>query len=153
MSLPKLGIEQLSSLQELDIAYNCVANGEALSALCSLSHLVKLCLESNPICYSKDYRLTVVRRLSAAVNKKKVNILLCRTSDVLNIHFLISVLFGWTTTNTNRKRFAGNDGHPLSWPTRVGWKLAYISPASADYRTGSVDYRRSRKVTSTINTC
>lgn len=67
-----IGIEQLGSLQELDIAYNCIANGEALTALCSLPHLMKLCLESNPISYSKDYRLMVVRRLSTAVNKKKV---------------------------------------------------------------------------------
>ena len=65
-------MEQLVSLEELDVGYNCISNGEALSALSFLTHLVKLNLEFNPLSYVKDYRLVVLRRVSASVNRKKV---------------------------------------------------------------------------------
>ncbi len=60
------------SLEELDVAYNCISSGEALSALCSLTHLIKLSLEFNPISYVKDYRQVVLRRVSSGINRKKV---------------------------------------------------------------------------------
>lgn len=69
---PHLGIEQLVSLEELDVGYNCISNGEALSALSFLNHLVTLNLEFNPLSYVKDYRLVVLRRVSASANRKKV---------------------------------------------------------------------------------
>lgn len=65
-------MEQLHSLEELDVAYNCISNGEALSSLSFLTHLVKLNLEFNPVSYVKDYRLVVLRRVSSSVNRKKV---------------------------------------------------------------------------------
>ena len=61
----------MTSLEELDVAYNCITTSEAVSSLCSLPHLVRLCLEVNPISYSKDYRFVVLRRVSTAVNKKR----------------------------------------------------------------------------------
>ena len=67
------GLEELTSLEELDVAYNCITTSEAVSSLCSLPQLVRLCLEMNPISYSKEYRLIVLRRVSTAVNKKRVN--------------------------------------------------------------------------------
>lgn len=66
------GIEQLHSIEELDVAYNCISNGEAVSSLSFLTHLVKLNIEFNPLTYVKDYRLVVLRRVSASVNRKKV---------------------------------------------------------------------------------
>lgn len=66
------GVEQLVSLEELDVAYNCISSGEALSALSFLPHLVKLSLEFNPLSYVKEYRLVVLRRVSSGVNRKKV---------------------------------------------------------------------------------
>lgn len=66
------GVEQLVSLEELDVAYNCISSGEALSALSSLTHLIKLSLEFNPISYVKDYRQVVLRRVSSGINRKKV---------------------------------------------------------------------------------
>lgn len=66
------GVEQLESLEELDVAYNCISSGEALSALSFLTHLVKLNLEFNPLSYVKDYRLVVLRRVSSSINRKKV---------------------------------------------------------------------------------
>ena len=65
------GLEELSGLEELDVAYNCLSSSESLSCLCSLPALVRLCLEFNPVSYSKDYRVLVVRRISTAINKKK----------------------------------------------------------------------------------
>lgn len=65
------GVEQLVSLEELDVAYNCISSGEALSALSFLPHLVKLSLEFNPLSYVKEYRLVVLRRVSSGVNRKK----------------------------------------------------------------------------------
>lgn len=70
-----IGLEQLSGLEELDAGYNCLSSSESVSALCSLGHLVRLCLEFNPISYSKDYRLLVLRRVASSVNKKKVDIM------------------------------------------------------------------------------
>jgi len=64
-------VEQLVSLEELDVAYNCISSGEALSALSSLTHLIKLSLEFNPISYVKDYRQVVLRRVSSGINRKK----------------------------------------------------------------------------------
>lgn len=67
-----IGVEQLHSIEELDVAYNCISKGEALSSLSSLTHLVKLNLEFNPISYGKDYRHVVLQRVSPSINRKKV---------------------------------------------------------------------------------
>lgn len=88
------GIEQLHSIEELDVAYNCISNGEALSSLSFLPLLTKLSLEFNPLSYVKDYRLVVLRRVSASVNRKRVgfDFLFCRLVSVKCFcTFLVSV--------------------------------------------------------------
>lgn len=40
----------------------------------ALPYLVRLCLECNPISYSKDYRPSVLQRVCTAVNKKKFHL-------------------------------------------------------------------------------
>ena len=71
-----IGLEQLSALEELDVAYNCISVREAIQSLSCLPQLVNLCLQFNPISYSKTYRITVLQKVSSAVNKKKVSFLL-----------------------------------------------------------------------------
>lgn len=65
------GLEHLSALEELDVAYNCISTSAEVQSLSSLPQLVTLCLEFNPLSYSKGYRITVLQKVSSAVNKKK----------------------------------------------------------------------------------
>ena len=67
------GLEHLSALEELDVAYNCISVREAIQSLSCLPQLVSLYLEFNPISYLKGYRNTVLQKVSSAVNKKKVS--------------------------------------------------------------------------------
>jgi hypothetical protein len=67
-----LGLEYLCSLEELDVAYNCISRQDAVLPLSALPYLVNLCLESNPISFSKDYRTVILQRVCTAVNKKRV---------------------------------------------------------------------------------
>ncbi|XP_059290404.1 uncharacterized protein LOC132043961 isoform X3 [Lycium ferocissimum] len=53
------GIENLKSLQGLDISYNIISNFLEMEILAGLSSLQRLWLEGNPLCYSRWYRAQV----------------------------------------------------------------------------------------------
>lgn len=53
------GIENLKSLQGLDISYNIISNLLEMEILAGLSSLQSLWLEGNPLCYSRWYRAQV----------------------------------------------------------------------------------------------
>ncbi|KAJ8536090.1 hypothetical protein K7X08_034491 [Anisodus acutangulus] len=53
------GIENLKSLQGLDISYNIISNFLEMEILAGLSSLQSLWLEGNPLCYSRWYRAQV----------------------------------------------------------------------------------------------
>ncbi|KAK4362062.1 hypothetical protein RND71_017303 [Anisodus tanguticus] len=53
------GIENLKSLQGLDMSYNIISNFLEMEILAGLSSLQSLWLEGNPLCYSRWYRAQV----------------------------------------------------------------------------------------------
>jgi Leucine-rich repeat (LRR) protein len=53
------GIENLKSLQGLDVSYNIISNFSELEFLWSLSQLKELWLEGNPVCCARWYRAHV----------------------------------------------------------------------------------------------
>ncbi|XP_034720239.1 serine/threonine-protein kinase 11-interacting protein isoform X2 [Etheostoma cragini] len=58
------GVEQLSSLQELDLAYNLLLEHSQLAPLSLLHCLKTLNLEGNPLYFQKTHRTSTVRHLS-----------------------------------------------------------------------------------------
>uniref|UniRef100_A0A1A8EVY9 Serine/threonine-protein kinase 11-interacting protein n=1 Tax=Nothobranchius korthausae TaxID=1143690 RepID=A0A1A8EVY9_9TELE len=58
------GVEQLSSLQHLDLAYNLLLEHSQLSPLSLLHGLVTLNLEGNPLSFQKTHRTCTVQHLS-----------------------------------------------------------------------------------------
>uniref|UniRef100_A0A1A8ILC3 Serine/threonine kinase 11 interacting protein n=1 Tax=Nothobranchius kuhntae TaxID=321403 RepID=A0A1A8ILC3_NOTKU len=58
------GVEQLSSLQHLDLAYNLLLEHSQLAPLSLLHGLVTLNLEGNPLCFQKTHRTCTVQHLS-----------------------------------------------------------------------------------------
>lgn len=53
------GIENLKSLEGLDVSYNIISNFSELEFLWSLSQLKELWLEGNPVCCARWYRAHV----------------------------------------------------------------------------------------------
>lgn len=53
------GIENLKSLEGLDVSYNIISNFSELEFLWSLSSLKELWLEGNPVCCARWYRAHV----------------------------------------------------------------------------------------------
>ena len=53
------GIENLKSLEGLDVSYNIISNFSELELLWSLSLLKELWLEGNPVCCARWYRAHV----------------------------------------------------------------------------------------------
>lgn len=53
------GIENLKSLEGLDISYNIISTFSELEFLASLPYLLNLWLEGNPLCCSRWYRAQV----------------------------------------------------------------------------------------------
>ncbi|KAJ0049034.1 hypothetical protein Pint_16913 [Pistacia integerrima] len=53
------GIENLKSLEDLDVSYNVISNFTELEFLTGLSSLQRLWLEGNPLCCSRWYRAQV----------------------------------------------------------------------------------------------
>lgn len=53
------GIENLKSLEGLDVSYNIISNFSELEFLSSLSLLKELWLEGNPVCCARWYRAHV----------------------------------------------------------------------------------------------
>lgn len=53
------GIENLKSLEGLDISYNMISNFSELEILTGLPLLLSLWLEGNPICFARWYRAQV----------------------------------------------------------------------------------------------
>lgn len=53
------GIENLKSLEGLDICYNIISNFKELEILASLPRITSLWLEGNPICCARWYRAQV----------------------------------------------------------------------------------------------
>lgn len=53
------GIENLKSLEGLDVSYNIISNFSELELLWSLSLLNELWLEGNPVCCARWYRAHV----------------------------------------------------------------------------------------------
>lgn len=53
------GIENLKSLEDLDVSYNIISNFTELEFLSGLSSLQRLWLEGNPLCCSRWYRAQV----------------------------------------------------------------------------------------------
>lgn len=53
------GIENLKSLEGLDLSYNIISSFVELEILANLSRLQSLWLEGNPICYARWYRAHV----------------------------------------------------------------------------------------------
>lgn len=64
------GIENLKSLQGLDISYNIISNFLEMEILDGLSSLQSLWLEGNPLCYARWYRAQVFSFFS---NPEKVS--------------------------------------------------------------------------------
>lgn len=58
------GVEQLSSLQHLDLAYNLLLEHSQLAPLSLLHSLITLNLEGNPLFYQKTHRTCTVRHMS-----------------------------------------------------------------------------------------
>lgn len=53
------GIENLLSLEGLDLSYNILSNFSELEILSGLTHLKSLWLEGNPLCCARWYRAQV----------------------------------------------------------------------------------------------
>lgn len=53
------GIENLKSLQGLDLSYNIISNFSEIEILADLPSLQNLWLEGNPICYARWFRAQV----------------------------------------------------------------------------------------------
>ncbi|XP_043916656.1 serine/threonine-protein kinase 11-interacting protein isoform X2 [Protopterus annectens] len=58
------GVEQLSNLQQLDLAFNLLLEHAQLAPLSQLHRLKKLYLEGNPLYYHKNHRTATVKHLS-----------------------------------------------------------------------------------------
>lgn len=53
------GIENLKSLQGLDVSYNIISNFSEIEVLAGISSLQNLWLEGNPLCYARWFRAKV----------------------------------------------------------------------------------------------
>ena len=103
---PFTGVEQLHSLEELDVTYNCISNGEDLAPLSFITHLIKLNFEYNLVSNVKDYRLVVLRNVFSSFNRNKGNYnhicvlpfrpithtTLTLTTQMLSVNYLVSPL-------------------------------------------------------------
>lgn len=68
------GVEQLSSLQVLDLAYNLFMEHSQLVPLSLLHNLHTLNLEGNPLYFQKTHRASTVRRLSPQAALKELQL-------------------------------------------------------------------------------
>ncbi|XP_048056843.1 serine/threonine-protein kinase 11-interacting protein [Megalobrama amblycephala] len=80
------GVEQLSSLQCLDLAYNLLMEHSQLAPLSLLHHLNTLTLEGNPLYFQKTHRASTVCHLSPrAAVKLQLDGTPLSQSDLLNL--------------------------------------------------------------------
>ncbi|KAJ3584332.1 hypothetical protein NHX12_014828 [Muraenolepis orangiensis] len=68
------GIEQLSSLQHVDLAYNLLLEHSQLAPLALLHGLHTLTLEGNPLVFQKNHRMATVRHLSLQAAHLRLNL-------------------------------------------------------------------------------
>ncbi|KAG1960310.1 serine/threonine-protein kinase 11-interacting protein [Pimephales promelas] len=79
------GVEQLSSLQCLDLAYNLLMEHSQLAPLSLLHNLNTLTLEGNPLYFLKTHRASTVCHLSQASFKLQLDGTPLSQSDLLNL--------------------------------------------------------------------
>ncbi|XP_077055298.1 serine/threonine-protein kinase 11-interacting protein [Siphateles boraxobius] len=79
------GVEQLSSLQCLDLAYNLLMDHSQLAPLSLLHNLNTLTLEGNPLYFQKTHRASTVCHLSQASFKLQLDGTPLSQSDLLNL--------------------------------------------------------------------
>lgn len=65
------GLEDLEHLQELDLSENCIADHRLLWPLGRLSHLSRLSLSGNPICFHSSHRTLCLASLHANAVKHR----------------------------------------------------------------------------------
>ena len=82
------GLEELDSLRELDISFNCIADHRLLWPLQRLSNLSRLELAGNPIGFHREHRSIVLTYLhSSAVKNPRllINSLAVSKSELRNV--------------------------------------------------------------------
>ncbi|KAK7144517.1 hypothetical protein R3I94_010821 [Phoxinus phoxinus] len=79
------GVEQFSSLQCLDLAYNLLMEHSQLAPLSLLHNLNTLTLEGNPLYFQKTHRASTVCHLSRASFKLQLDGTPLSQSDLLNL--------------------------------------------------------------------
>ncbi|KAL4840664.1 hypothetical protein H8958_006121 [Nasalis larvatus] len=98
------GLEQLRSLQHLDLAYNLLEGHRELSPLWLLTELRKLYLEGNPLWFHPAHRVATAQYLSPRVREAATGFLL--DGKVLSL----------TDSQTHTSLGLSPTGPPLPWP-------------------------------------
>lgn len=87
------GIENLKSLEGLDVSYNIISNFSELEFLSGLQSLLSLWLEGNPLCCARWYRPQVFSYFSHPEKVSHLYICVSRPYNRLVLKMLLVVFY------------------------------------------------------------